>query len=158
MKENLAFEMKIRPLKKNEELPYALLLDADPSKTMVDEYLAYAEVFVACFQEKIIGVYVCCPLDIYCLEIKNIAVAEGFQGKGIGQEMLQDAFRRAREKGYTEMQIGTSPSSIGPLYLYQKAGFEVSHIIKNFFTDHYPEPLFENGIQCKHMIVLKKLL
>ncbi len=26
----------------------------------------------------------------------------------------------------------------------------------NFFTDHYPEPIIQNGILCQHMIMLKQ--
>jgi ribosomal protein S18 acetylase RimI-like enzyme len=158
MQTNNPSEMDIRLLNENEEPPYALLLDADPSKEMVDRYLAKSEVFVAMANKQIIGVYVLCALDKHCTEIKNIAVAESFQGKGIGKRMLEDAFEKARQRGYKEIIIGTSTTSIGPLYLYQKAGFEVDHLLKNFFTDHYPQPLYENGIRCKHMIVLKKEL
>ena len=38
----------------------------------------------------------------------------------------------------------------------QRDGFVESHIIKNFFIDNYPEPIFEdNGEQCIDMIYLR---
>jgi len=158
MKINQPTEIEIRSLSKNEEVPYTLLLDADPSKEMVDAYLPKSDIFIAIIDKEVIGVYVLYAVDSICIEIKNIAVAEDFQGKGVGKRMLDDAFEKARQRGYKEIVIGTSTTSIGPLYLYQKAGFEVSHLLKNFFTDHYAQPLYENGIRCKHMIVLKKEL
>lgn len=34
--------------------------------------------------------------------------------------------------------------------------FEIHTIKKNFFIDHYPKPIYENGIKLNHMIMLKK--
>lgn len=34
----------------------------------------------------------------------------------------------------------------------------MTEIKKNFFVDKYKEPIFENGIKCKHMVVLAKTL
>lgn len=33
-----------------------------------------------------------------------------------------------------------------------------SHIVPNFFTDHYDHPIFEGGVQLTDMIYLKKEL
>lgn len=38
--------------------------------------------------------------------------------------------------------------------LYQKCGFRIVGIDRDFFTDHYPEPIYENGIWCRDMIRL----
>ena len=38
--------------------------------------------------------------------------------------------------------------------LYQKMGFEIQEIWKNYFVNNYPEAIFEHGIQCKDMIRL----
>ena len=37
-------------------------------------------------------------------------------------------------------------------------GFVNSHIVANFFVDHYEKPIYENGIQLTDMIYLKKNL
>ncbi len=151
-------EMLIRPLADTEPIPYGLLLDADPSKELVDLYLAQSEAYVVEYRNAVIGIYLLCPVGPESMEIKNIAVAVGFQAKGIGQWMLYDAMEKAKQRACNEILIGTSSTSIGPLYLYQKVGFEVSHIIHNFFLEHYSEPLFDHGLHCKHMIVLKKVI
>ena len=41
---------------------------------------------------------------------------------------------------------------------YQKNGFRFSHRIKNFFTDNYDHPMFEDGIQLVDMVYLSKEL
>ncbi|GMQ30855.1 hypothetical protein [Algoriphagus confluentis] len=44
------------------------------------------------------------------------------------------------------------------LALYQKTGYEIVGIEKDFFIQNYPEPIFENGIPCKHKIILEKTM
>jgi N-acetylglutamate synthase-like GNAT family acetyltransferase len=150
--------ISVRPLTHQDVIPYKLLLDADPSKELVDGYLKVADTYIAQINNQTIGVYVLYPVNPTTGEIKNIAIAEGLQGIGIGKYLLQDAFDKARQKGYKELLIATSSVSVEPLHLYQKMGFEVSHILKNFVLDNYPEPVIDGGLQCKHMIVLSKQL
>ncbi len=147
----------IRKLATNEKMPYDLLLLADPSVTMINTYLPFSDVYVLEQKKQVIAVYVLLK-DNDMLEIKNIAVNPAHQGKGLGKILLQDAAQRARAGGFKKLCIGTGNSSIAQLYLYQRQGFEMTSIRKNYFTTHYPEPIYENGIQCRHMIVLEKWL
>lgn len=146
----------IRRLRIDEGIPYALLLEADPSRDVIDSYLECSEIYVALLDDIIIGVYVLCPVNSEAVEIKNISVDDEHQKKGIGTIMLHDAFRRAKESHFKKIIIGTGDTSVGQLYLYQKVGFDITSIKKNFFIDNYPEPLYENGVQVRHMIVLTK--
>ena len=148
----------IRRIRSDEPIPFRLLLDADPSWNAVSKYLESSEIHIALLNNKIIASMVLYPLDQATLEIKNIAVASEFQGRGIGQRLLKEATQIAVAKTASNIIIGTSNSSIGQLYLYQKTGFEITDIKYNFFLDNYPEPIIENGIQCKHMIMLRKFV
>lgn len=158
MKARLLKEISVRRLGKNETIPYGLLLDADPSIAAIEKYLTTSEIYVAVLKTQVIGVVVLHPFDKGSFEIKNIAVEESLQGNGIGKLLLRTVTEVAIEKGANYIIIGTSNSSIGQLYLYQRSGFEITEIRMNFFPDNYPEPIFENGIQCRHMIMLKKKL
>jgi aminoglycoside 6'-N-acetyltransferase I len=151
-------DISIKQLAATEDIPYTLLLDADPSKECIEKYLIKSEIYVAKLGDEIIGVYVLYPINKEQAEIKNIAVEEKLQGKGVGKLLLEDAFKKAKVKGYKELIIGTGNSSVGQLYLYQKTGFEMAAIKWNFFIDNYPDPLYENGIRVKHMIVLSRKL
>lgn len=155
---NFLKNILIRQIRNDEPVPYNLLLDADPSKEAVDRYLNASKIYIASFEDDVIGVYVLYPLDALTLEIKNIAVAEEFQGKGVGTLLLEDASQVANKKGVKKLTIGTSNASTAQLHLYQKNGFEINDIKYNFFLDNYPEPIFENGIQCKHMLMLTRQL
>lgn len=145
-------------LDKDDHIPYELLLLADPSKDLVDEYLKKADVFVAKQIDEVIGVVVLLPLTVETVEIKNIAVKPAFQGEGIGSFLIQNVVQVALLNGQKNICIGTANSSVGQLYLYQKLGFEITDIKRDFFTDNYAEPIYENGIQAKHMLMLTKQL
>ena len=148
----------ISELNKTNTPPYELLLLADASKKNIDNYIFNSSIYVAEINEELIGCYVLCKASEDTLEIKNIAVAEQHQEKGIGATLLRDAIEKAREQEFKKIIIGTGNSSVGQLYLYQKAGFRITNIIPDFFTNNYDEPIMENGIACVDMIVLTKEL
>ncbi|MUV38230.1 Aminoglycoside 6'-N-acetyltransferase [Lentibacillus sp. JNUCC-1] len=148
--------MDIRELYMNEEAPLDLLLLADPSRKLIDEYLNRGKCFVAENNHKLIGVYVLLPTRPATVELVNIAVAESEQGKGIGKQLLLDAIQRSKTKGYQTIEVGTGNSSIGQLALYQKYGFRITGIDPDFFTRHYDGKIFENGIWCRDMIRLSR--
>lgn len=150
--------MEIRKLFKNEKVPMELLLLADPSEEMVQRYLKKGVCFVAEVENKIVGVYVLLPIKNESIEIINVAVNEKYQGQGIGKQLVLDAIQKARALGYKNLEVGTGNSSIGQLALYQKCGFRMDRIDKNFFIRNYAEEIYENGIQCRDMIRLTQQL
>ncbi|WP_085507673.1 GNAT family N-acetyltransferase [Thalassobacillus devorans] len=148
--------MKIRGCRKDERPPMDLLLEADPSEQLVQEYLERGECFIAEDNGEIAGVYVLLPTRPGTVEIVNIAVKASCRGKGLGRLLLTDAIEKAAGYGYQTIEIGTGNSSIGQLALYQKCGFRLVGIDRDFFLRHYQEPIFENGIQCRDMIRLSQ--
>lgn len=151
-------EMPVRKLGKDEAIPYALLLLADETVAVIDRYLPGSDIYVWEEAGRAIGVYVLRCTGPGELEIMNMAVAEASQGRGIGFRMLEHATEMAKAAGARHLLVGTSNAAWRPLYLYQKAGFEVDHIRKNFYREHYPAPISENGLLLNHMIVLRKEL
>lgn len=146
----------IRLLEKDVKIPYDLLLLADETIEAIDKYIHQSDIYVFERENQMIAVFALQTISSDTVEIKNIAVDTAFQGQGIGQGLLKDAISIAKEKGFKKIIIGTGDAGIKQLYLYQKVGFEIFDIKHRFFIDNYPEPIFENGIQLKHMIVLKK--
>src|SRR5262249_16055269 len=147
--------ISIRRSHAGEPIPYHLLLNADPSPQLIVKYLETAELHIAFLNGEVIASLVLDSSGKDILEIKNIAVDERYQGRGIGQKLPAYAEAIAKGKNVSNMLIGTGNSSIGQLYLYQKSGFEITEIKKNFFHENYYEPIFEHGIPCRHMIVLR---
>ena len=88
------------------------------------------------------------------LEIKNIATDPHYHGKGYGKQLIDFIVQRYTGQ-YTILQVGTGDSPL-TIPFYEKCGFIRSHVIQNFFIDHYDHPIFENGVQLKDMIYLQK--
>lgn len=146
--------MEIRILGENESPPMNLLLMADPSEEVVKDYLDRGCTYVMEDNNQVIGAYVLLPTRPKTMELVNIAIAEEFQGKGIGKKLVNDAIRQAKDKGYITLEVGTGNSSIYQLAFYQKCGFRITGVDKDFFTKHYNEKIIENGIHCIDMIRL----
>ncbi len=142
----------------SKDIPYDILLLADPSRVQIQSYLKNGTCYVAKLSSEIIGAFVLHPLNKKTMEIKNIAIVESQQGKGFGKNLLNQAEELCRKQGFIKVVIATGNSSIGQLALYQKLGFEIDRIEKDYFTQNYAETIFENGIQCKHKIILEKIL
>ncbi len=148
-------KLSFRALQQQEEPPFELLLLADPAMEVLEFYLPQSSIFLALIEDELVGVIVLFPLAQGQCEIKNVAVSPTFQGQGIGQFLIKNAIAVATQQGYQSLIIGTANSSVGQLYLYQKMGFELKSIKANFFLENYPEPIFENGLQAKHLLVLE---
>ncbi|WP_374706670.1 GNAT family N-acetyltransferase [Paenibacillus sp. J2TS4] len=146
--------MIIRALGSGEEPPMELLLLADPSRDIVEGYLGRGQCYVAEEGGSVIGVYVLIPTRPETVELVNVAVEESRHGCGIGKRLVLHAVRTAREQGARTMEVGTGNSSVAQLALYQKCGFRITGVDRDFFTRHYPMEIMENGIPCRDMIRL----
>lgn len=149
-------EIAVRLIKKDEHPPYELLKLADPSSVMIDSYLPKSLIYLAEKGKEIVGVYVLQPITIGLVEIRNIAVKPEFQGKGLGKLMLAHAEITAKGLNNNTIRIATANTSIAPLHLYLSQGYILKQIIPDFFVDNYEEPIFENGVQCRDLMVLEK--
>lgn len=146
----------IRPLTSMEDPPMSLLLTADPSDKLVQSYLERGVCYVMEKHDQIVGVYILVPAGADTAEIANIAVVEKYQQQGLGKALLLDAFSRAQKIPVSRLLIGTADASIHQLTFYQAMGFHITGRISNFFVEHYEEPIYENGVQCRDMIRLTK--
>lgn len=88
------------------------------------------------------------------LELKSIAVEPNWQGRGYGKAMV-DFLVQTYKGQYRVLQVGTgdSPSTIP---FYEACGFRRHHLVKNFFTDHYDHPIYEDGVQLVDMVYLQR--
>lgn len=128
-----------------------LLLLADPSEAMVARYLAHSDMYLWRMPSgSVVGEAVIDPHG----EIKNLAVAPAFQQHGWGRRILEDLCARYAEK-FPVLTVGTSEGGVS---FYERCGFRYSHTVRNFFTNHYPEPVIdEDGTRCRDMIYLTRI-
>lgn len=144
--------MKIIEVTANKKEYIDLLLLADEQEDMVDRYIEHGQMFVLDDG----GVKAECVVTkegdgIY--ELKNIAVLPAFQRKGYGKALIDFLFSSYPDCKTIFVGTGDIPSILN---FYEKCGFTKSHRIKNFFTDNYDHPIYENGIQLVDMIYLKR--
>lgn len=130
-----------------------LLLLADEQEDMIDRYLDDGRLFVLDDDgTKCVAVVV--ALNEKECELKNIATYPQHQGKGYGKAMV-DRLSNLYLKAFETMYVGTGdvPKTLG---FYERCGFRISHRNENFFTDNYDHPMFEDGIQLRDMVYLRK--
>ena len=151
-------DLKLRTLHPGENIPYSLLLLADETVEAIDRYIHQSVISVLEHEGEMIAVCATAMIDEQVMEIKNIAVREDWQNKGVGYRFLLDIIDKAKEEGCSELVIATADCAQKQLYLYQKAGFQPYRVIPDYFIQNYPEPIFEDGIQLKDQVILKMSL
>lgn len=148
--------LNIRRLGTSEQYPMNLLLLADPSEKLVEEYIQRGQCFVAELAESIVGVYVLLPTRPGTVELVNIAVDESLHGQGIGKQLVNHALQSARQLGFSTIEVGTGSTGVDQLALYQKCGFRMTGIDRDFFIRHYDEEIYENGMRLYDMVRLSQ--
>ncbi|WP_293927970.1 GNAT family N-acetyltransferase [Sphingobacterium sp. UBA6320] len=151
MKENYA----IQKLADGTPIPYELLLLADETKEAINKYIFDCTIFTLINEKSndLVGVMAILQLDQDTVELKNMAIAAHEQSQGFGSDMLSFLKSYARDQQCQQIWVGTADIGYLQHRFYMRNGFEMDHIRKNFFLDHYDVPIIEHGIQMKHMLV-----
>ncbi|MEO5650533.1 MAG: GNAT family N-acetyltransferase [Ginsengibacter sp.] len=92
-------------------------------------------------EEKILGCCILTKIDSRVVRLRQMAVQNNLQGKGIGASMMNFAENLARDSGYKKLIMHARKSAIG---FYEKLGYKVS-------GDEFME------VSIPHFIMLKKL-
>jgi GNAT superfamily N-acetyltransferase len=145
--------MEIKRIREDKKQFLDLLLLADEQENMIDRYLPCGDLF-ALYDDDLKSVCVVAPIDTQTCELKNIATYEKYQGQGYARALIRYIFDFYRPTCKT-MYVGTGETP-RILSFYESCGFEISHRVKNFFTDNYDHPIIEDGILLIDMIYLKK--
>ena len=147
--------MKVVIISDNKKDFLDLLLLADEQEDMIDRYLDRGALF-ALYDGDLKSICVVTDEGNGTFEIQNLATYPQFQGKGYGRCLINYVCDYYKDKG-TAMMVGTgdSPPTVS---FYENSGFVFSHRVENYILEHYNEPIFENGVQLKDKIYLKRNL
>lgn len=140
------------------EAPWPLLLLADPCREQVARYLPQSRVLALAEEGVVRGVLTLTARSWGVVEITNLAVAEEWQGRGLGRRLLEAAIDTARSVGALRLDICTGNSSLAQLGMYQRMGFRIASVEHDYFSLNYPEPIIENGIRCRDRLRLDMVL
>ena len=81
------------------------------------------DILIGAFDDgRILGCCILTPQDHQCIKLRQMAVANKQQHKGIGYSIMQFAENLARDKGYKKMTMHARDTAIG---FYQKLGYKV---------------------------------
>ena len=134
-----------------------LLLEADPH---FDAVLAYtppqhadAEVFIIGEAKDPYALCVVVPIK-GGFEIKNIATAVMMRRHGMASALINHIVELAQARGAAFVEIGTATTGHDQIRLYEKLGFQQDGILRDYFLS-YPEPIIENGLLARDMVMLR---
>lgn len=88
------------------------------------------------------------------VELRNVAVALGQHNRGLGKRMLAAVLADLRARGIRRAVVGTSNAGIGQIAFYQKTGFRLWRIERDYFTAEkgYDPEERENGLAHRDMV------
>ncbi len=147
--------MKIRELAVDEKIPFDLLLSADPSKDMIEEYIDRATCYILEDNGHTVGEMILLETKPRVMEIMNIALVDDYKGKGNGRILIEKAIDMAKKAKMHKLEFSTSNSALGHLALFQKCGMRIVGIEPDYFTNTYKDEIYENGILKQDMIRLE---
>ena len=105
---------------------YFLLLTDDETDSTIAGYIVYWLMFDEC-------------------QILNVAVDFPYRGLGFAKQMVRHAATEGHRKGLKKVLLDVRKSNAAAIQLYQKVGFAVTHVRKNFYSngeDAYQMGLF----------------
>jgi ribosomal protein S18 acetylase RimI-like enzyme len=132
-----------------------LLLLADESLEQVRSYMNRGELYAFVGEGALaVGIVLTIPVEKDSVELKAVAVAASQQNRGIGRRMLAAVLEELRRCGVRRAIVGTANAGIGQLAYYQKAGFRLQRIERDFFSPArgYPAVMEDNGIRLRDMV------
>lgn len=101
-----------------------------------------------------VGITLALPGPDGVVELKAVAIDASLQGQGVGKRLLLAVLDQLRKSSVTRVIVGTGNSGIGQLVYYQKVGFRLWKIERDFFSAErgYPDGIEENGILLRDMV------
>src|SRR5579875_1526171 len=87
-------------------------------------------------------------------EIEYIAVDSAYRGRGYGKAIVAQVLMLARQRGVRAVLVGAANSSLENIAFYQKCGFRMDHVRRDYFAYVQP-PVIQNGIVMRDMLVLR---
>ena len=110
--------------------------DPWPYHFFVDDILKneFSRYFVLKENDEIIG-YSGHWLSFENCDLVNIALKNAYQGKGLGQKLLNLTILEAIKEGCEFMHLEVRPSNIKAINLYKKNGFIKTRVRKGYYED-----------------------
>lgn len=130
---------------------------AEDSVVQLDSYLGAGRVLVAVSGDEVIGHLQLVDSDQRGVaEIKNMAVLEDRQGRGVGARLVRAAIDLVASEAGSRVLVATAGADVGNLRFYQRQGFRMHSIERDAFTPAtgYPKDIVIDGIGLRDRVWL----
>jgi len=93
-------------------------------------------------------------------ELRAVAVADAERGRGVGTRLVAAVLDALSARGVERVTVGTASSGIRQLAFYQRCGFRLTHVERDYFSAEkgYPEGLVEHGLPVRDMVWMDRTL
>lgn len=137
-----------------------LLLLADEAEDHVRRDLDEGDLFAFSLDGTDVGAVQVVTSDPITVELRLVAVAETLQGQGVGRSMVAGVLEALTKQGWRRVIVGTSNAGVGQIAFYQKCGFRLLRIERDYFDEArgYDGTSTENGIVHRDLVWLDQML
>ena len=143
------------PLRDELELEKEFLLEADPDKDVVNQYIEKGEMYIIKTKDKALAEIFITEVDNETCELKNIATLQEAWGQGLASILIKYVFNEYKTR-YKKMIVGTTENMI-PFYVLN--GFTKYYKTeKKFFINNYSEEVWDGNLHCIDMYYYSKEL
>jgi len=132
---------------------------ADNSAQELDAYIDAGRVLVAVCGDGIVGHLQLTDTERPdAAEVKNMAVAEAFQRRGLGRSLMTAAIDLARREGRSTVVVATAAAATDTLRFYQRLGFRMARVERDAFgpATGYAPGLELDGIELRDRVWLDR--
>ena len=123
--------LEVRKISAGKKAYLPLLMEADPSESMIDRYLDRSEMYVLMINGQAASVAVVGQVDEQVCELYNLATTPGLRGKGYASRLVRHLIRLYQPR-CKRMLVGTSQPLMS---FYERFGFKYSFTREGFFLD-----------------------
>jgi predicted N-acetyltransferase YhbS len=154
-------EVRVEPYRGSRARLRHLFELAEDSPAQLDEYLNAGRVVVALRGPDVVGhlqlVETERPGDV---ELKNMAVREDLQGRGIGAMLVRAAIELLAAEDVAVLVVATAAADIGNLRFYQRQGFRLRSVERDAFTPAtgYAADIRIDGIELRDRVWLDRAI
>ncbi|MBN2658927.1 MAG: GNAT family N-acetyltransferase [Spirochaetales bacterium] len=136
------------------DVPHSILYLADEDDDQIGKYRDSALFWAAREDGKIVGSIGLAELSPVQAEIVSVAVLEEYQNRHFGSQLVETALAYCKEEGFEVVLIKTGNCGLSQIGLYQKCGFRIDSVNRDYFSGKYEASIYENGIRCCDQVVL----
>ena len=127
---------------------------AEDSESQLESAIDDGTMYVAEEDETPIGVVLVLDHGEQERELRYVAIAASHQRRGLGKAMLADVRAAEAARGAARLLVGTSSADTGNLDFYQRCGYRLLSIERDYFTPvrGYPPDFVLNGLPAVDMV------